>query len=226
MFVSRRKFLRAGSLVALSAALPISIFAQGFKGRDGNPGDQNPQPDPLVNYNKAAFSSYLNSIFELYTGYSIVEVALVEVKDLLPQGTAATDGRESFSLLFRGGTAVLRQNTYRMDHPSLGRFELFLVPGGPDSVGAQSYVAIINRLSYKDALNPAPSRKSQTGGATTSPAQPVTAPNTTAPAQTAPAQTAPSQPAVTPTPKPRPERKGKPSWKSGDSENLDGGSDQ
>jgi hypothetical protein len=221
MSVSRRKFLRAGSLVALSAALPISIFAQGFKGRDGNPGDQ-AQPDPLANYNKSAFSSYLNSIFELYTGYSVVEVTLVEVKDLLPSGSPATDGRESFSLLFRGGTAVLRQNTYRMQHPSLGGFQLFLVPGGPDSVGAQSYVAIINRLSYKDALNPAPVRASKTGGAgSTAPAQPVTAPTTTAPAQTAP-----PQPTVAPTEKPKPERKRKPSWKSGDSENFDGGTDQ
>jgi hypothetical protein len=217
MSVSRRKFLRAGSLVALSAALPLSVFAQGFKGRDGNPGDQQAaQPDPLANYNKAVFSSYLNSIFQLYTGYSVVEVALVEVKDLLPPGTPATDGRESFSLVFRGGSTALRQNTYRIDHPSLGRFQLFLVPGGPDSVGAQSYVAIINRLSYKDALNPAPSRTSKTTGAAP-PSQPVTAPTTTAPAPTAP----PVQ-TVTPTEKPKPSRKRKPSWKNGDNEDFDG----
>jgi len=215
MSVSRRKFLRAGSLVALSAALPLSVFAQGFKGRDGNPGDQ-PQPDPLANYNKAAFSSYLNSIFQLYTGYSVVEVALVEVKDLLPPGTPATDGRESFSLVFRGGSTALRQNTYRIDHPSLGRFQLFLVPGGPDSVGAQSYVAIINRLSYKDALNPAPSGTSKTTN-TAAPSQPVTAPTTTAPAPIAPPVRT-----ITPTEKPKPSRKRKPSWKNGDNEDFDG----
>lgn len=224
MSVSRRKFLRAGSLVALSAALPISVFAQGFKGRDGNPGDQD-QPDPLSHYTKSAFSSYLNSIFQLYTGYSVVEVALVEVKDLLPPGSTATDGRECFSLLFRGGTAVLRQNTYRIDHPSLGRFQLFLVPGGPDDVGAQSYVAIINRLSYKDALSPAPSRTSKPTDATR-PADPVTAPTTTAPATTAPAQTAPPVRTITPTEKPKPARKRKPSWKNGDNEDFDGGIDQ
>jgi hypothetical protein len=220
MSVSRRKFLRAGSLVALSAALPISVFAQGFKGRDGNPGDQQTaQPDPLANYNKSVFSSYLNSIFQLYTGYSVVEVALVEVKDLLPQGTPATDGRECFSLLFRGGTTVLRQNTYRIDHPSLGRFQLFLVPGGADSVGAQSYVAVINRLSFKDALNPAPSRTSKTKEATR-PADPVTGPTT------APVQTAPPVRTITPTEKPKPAHKRKPSWKNGDNEAFDGGIDQ
>jgi hypothetical protein len=220
MSVSRRKFLRAGSLVALSAALPISVFAQGFKGRDGNPVDhQTAQPDPLANYNKSVFSSYLNSIFQLYTGYSVVEVALVEVNDLLPRGTPATDGRESFSLLFRGGNTALRQNTYHMNHPSLGRFDLFLVPGGPDSVGAQSYVAVINRLSYKDALNPAPSRTSKTKEATR-PADPVTAPTT------APVQAAPPVRTITPTEKPNPARKRKPSWKHGDNEASDGGIDQ
>jgi hypothetical protein len=218
MSLSRRKFLRAGSLVALSAALPISVFAQGFKGRDGNPGDSD-QPDPLANYTKSAFSSYLNSIFQLYTGYSVVEVTLVEVKDLLPKGSTATDGRECFSLLFRGGTTVLRQSTYRIDHPSLGRFQLFLVPGGPDDVGAQSYVAIINRLSYKDALNPAPSRTSKPTEATR-PADPVTAPTT------APVQTAPPVRTITPTEKPKPARKRKPSWKNGDNEDLDSGIDQ
>lgn len=221
MSVSRRKFLRAGSLVALSAALPLGVFAQGFKGRDGNPGDPD-KIDPLASFNRSAFSSYVNSIFELYTGYSVVEVTLVEVKDLLPPGTVTTDGRESFSLVFRGGTAVLRQNTYRIEHPSLGRFQLFLVPGGPDSVGAQSFVAIINRLSYKDALNPAPSRASKTGGArTTAPAPQVIAPTTAAPTQTAPAT-----PTVTPAGKPKPERKRKPSWKSGDTEDFVSGTDQ
>jgi hypothetical protein len=210
--------LRAGSLVALSAALPISVFAQGFKARDGNPGDPD-QPDPLANYTKSAFSSYLNSIFQLYTGYSVVEVALVEVKDLLPKGSTATDGRECFSLLFRGGTTVLRQNTYRIEHPSLGRFQLFLVPGGPDDFGAQSFVAVINRLSYKDALNPAPSRTSKPKEAIR-PADPVTAPTT------APVQTAPPVRTITPPEKPKPGRKRKPSWKNGDNEDFAGGIDQ
>jgi hypothetical protein len=228
MSISRRKFLRAGTLVALSAALPINVLGQSFKDRDGNPGDQQAQPDPLEHYDRAAFASYLNSIFQLYTGYSVVEVALIEVKDLQPAQTAR-DGKECFSLMFRGGGVALRQNTYRIDHSSLGSFQLFLVPGGADNVGAQSYVAIINRVSYADALKSAPTRTSKPADGT-KPDDPVTpvapsvapvvAPTTATPIKTRPVQT------TTPIEKPKPERKGKPSWKSGDNDNFEGRIDQ
>jgi hypothetical protein len=221
MSISRRKFLKAGTLVALSAALPISVFGQNPKDRDGNPIDQQPtQPDPLAYYTRSAFSSYLNSIFQLYTGYSVVEVALVEVKDLMPAGATTANGRECFSLLFRGGSVALPQNTYQVKHPSLGSFQLFLVPGGPDDNGAQSYVAIINRLAY-DQLTTPPSRTSKTSDRmkpetpTTIPATaPVTAPSTTTPTNPATPNTSPQ--------KPKPPRKRKPSWKGND-EDFEGG---
>lgn len=224
MSISRRKFLRAGTLVALAAALPVGVLGQSRKDKNGiqmTPTDpQNPidpiETDPLANYNRAAFSSYLNSIFQLHTGYSVVAVALVEVKDLLPPSTAV-NGRECFSLLFRGGRVALRQNTYRIDHPSLGSFLLFLVPGGPDDNGAQSYVAIINRLDYVsryayDQLRTAPSGSpGPSDGAR--PTLPAARPTTTPPAETPPQQ-------------PKPQRKRKPSWKSGDNEDIEGSIDQ
>jgi hypothetical protein len=53
---------------------------------------------------------------------------------------------ENFSLLFRGPMApVLPQRIYRLDHNSLGRLEIFLVPLGPDGEGMQ-YEAVFNRL--------------------------------------------------------------------------------
>lgn len=225
MSISRRKFLRVGTLVALSAALPISVLGQSRKDKNGiqmtptdpmNPIDPIDQSDPLANYNRSTFSSYLNSIFQLYTGYSVVAVTLVEVKDLLPASTPA-NGRECFSLLFRGGSVALRQNTYRIDHPSLGSFQLFLVPGGPDDNGAQSYVAIINRLAYinsfaYDRLTTPPS-----GPPSGSPRPPDRA---------RPDLPATTRPAETPPPQPKPPRKRKPSWKSGDNEDFEGGIDQ
>jgi hypothetical protein len=163
---NRRKFLRTGALAAIAAAIPFNASGQGIrKGSDGNPIDSNPPelaPDALANYNKAAFTSYLNSVFRLYTGYFTVDVALVEVKDLMPAGIVAKDGAECFSLLFRGGNVALPQNTYRIEHPALGVFPLFLVPGGADESGGQSYVAIVNRLAYSPALLAAPSRSTKT----------------------------------------------------------------
>lgn len=47
MSISRRKFLKVGTLVALSAAIPVSVFGQNRKDGDGNPVDQQPiQLDP------------------------------------------------------------------------------------------------------------------------------------------------------------------------------------
>jgi len=233
MSISRRKFLRAGTLVALSAVIPVSVLGQSRKENDGNPIDpidQQPIPsDPLAQYNRSAFASYLNSIFQLYTGYSVVAVALVEVKDLLPAASTPANGRECFSLLFRGGSVALRQNTYRIDHPALGSFKLFLVPGGPDDVGAQSYVAIINRLSYSDALAPAPvgsegTKRSGSMTPTTTPTPTTTTPTPNALPST-PAQ--PAAPTITkPAANPKPVRRKKPSWKSGDNEDFESLIDQ
>jgi len=156
MSESRRKFLRVGLCAALFAALPLkNTFSQSFKQRDGNPGETPPiQTDPLGNYSKSAFVSYLNSIFQVQTVSGIVEVSLAKVDDML-----SSKGGECFSLLFRGGRQALTQDTYVVVHPALGTFRLFLVPGGSDQNGAQEYLATINRLSPADFANmSAPSR--------------------------------------------------------------------
>jgi hypothetical protein len=147
MSESRRKFLKAGLMAALFAAVPLrSVFSQSFKERDGNPGETPPlQIDPLANYSKASFVSYLNSIFQIQTVSGVVAVTLAKVDDM-----PAPKGGECFSLLFRGGSLELKQDTYVVAHPSLGTFQVFLVPGGSDQNGAKSYLVTINRLSLAD----------------------------------------------------------------------------
>src|SRR5882762_1138413 len=174
---SRRKFLKAGVLAALFATVPIkNALGQSWKDRDGNPGN-NPetQNDDLANYTKATFLSYLNSVFELHTTTGIVEVTLLRVDDM-----AAPKGGECFTLLFRGGSRAQRQDSYTLVHPSLGTFQLLLVPVGTDEYGAQGYLATINRLSYRDALaSPAPNKSTTKGSGSTSPSA-TPAPSTTA----------------------------------------------
>jgi hypothetical protein len=167
MSISRRKFLKAGTIVALSVGLPLkaTLTAMGqkvSKELDGNPFD-NPLPeipyDPLSYYTKSAFTAYLNSTFRVGTGnLETVEVTLTRVTDLLPDTSANVDGRECFSLAFRGGSVSLPQNTYAIDHDALGSFQLFLVPGGRLDNGEQAYVAIVNRLAKSPALLSAPIR--------------------------------------------------------------------
>ncbi len=168
MSITRRKFLRAGSMVALAAAVPLksalSAAGQGIrKDRDGNPSDLLPDgivDSPLSYYTKSIFSSYLNSTFLLQAGaLGTVEVTLTQVRDTASGGGTSLAGQESFSLLFQnGGGPALPQRTYGIEHAALGSFALFLVPGGGDENGRQSYVAIVNRLANSPALFPTPAR--------------------------------------------------------------------
>jgi hypothetical protein len=207
MSESRRKFLTAGLMAALFTAVPLrSIFSQSFKERDGNPGETPPlQNDPLENYSKASFVSYLNSVFQIQTVSGAIAVTLAKVDDM----PAPKDG-ECFSLLFRGGNLALKQDSYVMVHPALGSFQLLLVPGGSDQNGAQEYVATINRLSLADFSRvSAPTRSAGAGQSNRSTSAPSTANPKTTPSSTpivntsTPTVTTPSviQPAVIAVPK-------------------------
>ncbi len=172
MFNSRRKFLRTGLLAALFAAVPLKqVLGQSFKERDGNPGETPvTQSDPLANYSKASFTSYLNSIFQLQTSIGVVAVTLMKIDDM-----PAPKGGECFTLQFRGGSRSLPQATYMITHPSLGTFALLLVPSGSDQNGAQGYLATVNRLSAADFANlSSPSRAMRTAPAATSTPAPIT----------------------------------------------------
>ncbi len=143
-------------LAATFAAAPLNaVLGQSWKERDGNPTETPPtQSDPLANYSKASFVSYLNSIFQIQTVFGIVDVTLAKVDDM-----TAPKGGECFSLLFRGGAKALKQDTYMVVHPSLGTFQLFVVPAGSDKNGAHEYLSVINRISLVDFTNmTAPSR--------------------------------------------------------------------
>ena len=174
---SRRRFLKAGIMAAMFAALPLkNVFGQSWKERDGNPGETPiTQNDPLGNYSKASFTSYLNSIFQLQTSIGIIDVTLTKIEDM-----PAPKGGECFSLLFRGGNRPLPQDTYMVTHPSLGNFALFLVPAGSDQNGSQAYLATMNRLSLADFANmTAPSRVSHSSGTTSTTSTPITTTTTT-----------------------------------------------
>ena len=122
-------------MTALFAATPLrSVLGKGFKYLID-------EDDPLTNYSKATFVSYLNSVFQIQTASGNVAVTLTSVDDM-----PAPSGGECFSLLFVGGSEERSQKTYVMTHSSLGTFQLLLVPAGADENGAQKSVATLNRL--------------------------------------------------------------------------------
>ena len=151
MSISRRVFIKTASIAAIAVATvsksTLVAFAQG--------GVQPGATDPLAYYTQATFTQYINSIFRLH-GSTTVDVTLEKVQDTLSATESRTGGRESFVLQFRGGSVQLPQDTYMVEHPALGNFRLFLVPSGADENGAQSYVAIINRLALTQKPGPAP----------------------------------------------------------------------
>jgi hypothetical protein len=174
MAISRRSFMRAGTIAAIAAGVclkpSLNTQAQDLIGQFGAP-----TTDPLSNYTQATFTQYVNSIFRLH-GRVTVDVALMKVQDTLPANVSRAGGRESFELHFRGGSISLPQDTYQVEHAALGTFMLFLVPSGADENGAQGYVAIINRLTYAGttAAPKLPKRpelkKTTTGGPPSGPA--------------------------------------------------------
>lgn len=72
-----------------------------------------------------------------------VVLILVEATDLSTRDASGLR-RRPFSLIFRGPSApVLPQRTWPLEHATLGRLEIFLVPIGPDPSGMR-YEAIFN----------------------------------------------------------------------------------
>ena len=110
------------------------------------PTDDQPAQFPFA---KATFTPHVNTDFRIYLDPSrLLNAKLVSINDIGPIPDRTVAGRESFVLKFYGIEMLLRQNTYRIEHAVLGRFDLFLVPGDRDkSKKGYYYLAVINRLN-------------------------------------------------------------------------------
>jgi hypothetical protein len=90
----------------------------------------------------AAFLENLQSTFRLTVdGSDWLELTLVEVSE-----RKLAKRQEIFSIEFLcRSAAVLPQRMYRIEHESMGQFDLFLVPVRKDDQGVY-YEAVFNRL--------------------------------------------------------------------------------
>jgi hypothetical protein len=141
MNFSRRKFMKAGIIVAASAGLP-SALAQAAAWHP--PGLHSPlepllelPPTPssldlLGYYDKSAFTPYINTKFKVNLSESNVrKLVLKEVSDYLyPSVKQDAQSRfECFSLLFTTTPGKpFQQDTYLIEHGALGVFYMFIVP--------------------------------------------------------------------------------------------------
>jgi len=85
------------------------------------------------------FSRYLNEKFQLKTeGLEPFEVELIQVRELGEDVPADETNRRRrpFSIVFRGPEDMyLPQAIYPLEHPQMGRLDIFLVPIGLDKKG-------------------------------------------------------------------------------------------
>jgi Domain of unknown function (DUF6916) len=85
----------------------------------------------LENLTAADFAPHVGTTFRLEDQ---LDLELVDVTE----GERPGEGRQPFSLLFRGPREPLvAQRIYRLDHDALGLLEIFLVPIGLDEDGAR-----------------------------------------------------------------------------------------
>ena len=146
MSLSRRKFLRAGTLVAISAGIPLKTLVARTVGQPRSFLPTNSQLNAKSYLTRESFSRHLNTKFSFaHEELQGISVKLIEVNDLTPK-TMATSGKECFALVFLGPrNAPLGQETYAVTHESLGRFEMLVVPIASHREGVY-YEAIFNRL--------------------------------------------------------------------------------
>jgi hypothetical protein len=94
------------------------------------------------------FKQHLNTPFRLQVNApKPIDLTLVEVESR-PSEAHEQQGMERFSVFFMGSPEfLLPQNTYRLAHPEMGEFDVFLVAVGKETDGYR-YEAVYNY--YKD----------------------------------------------------------------------------
>src|SRR5262245_46831505 len=156
MDFSRRMLLKWSGIAALLAR-PLSNMvpaaAAQRNGKDDSRG-RGGEPDALASqrlarFTKSTFAAHLNSTFRINSDFGILTLILEQVQDGMASGPLLRSNpqNENFVLIFRGTTPSLPQDTYLLEHTSLGAFPLFLVPGERNASGQQRFIAVINRIA-------------------------------------------------------------------------------
>ena len=159
MRLPRRKFLKAGLLSAVSAGVALSarrVVAQKQKSQIVTSIDPlldlpvQAQTDPVASFTPDTFKPYIGGIFTAPNARGEkVELKLLSVETFKPTNPRSTRGivkTESFTLTFQGASELSPfTSIYKINHPSLGDFQLFLTNQKTGS-GEILYQAVINHL--------------------------------------------------------------------------------
>ncbi|MDQ3130916.1 MAG: twin-arginine translocation signal domain-containing protein [Acidobacteriota bacterium] len=146
MKFSRRHFIKLGGATA-AAIFGFGSFTFGQK--NSVTGDDFPAEmfaDPLYGHGADNFRKYLGTEFSLMTKSETITAVLADVKSSVVGKNKKFGNKraECFTLSFNLPSDA-PQATYKVLHPNLGNFDLFLVPGKSDEADSLLH-AVINRI--------------------------------------------------------------------------------
>jgi hypothetical protein len=133
------------SLAPVDASTPAALAPDTSLAAPGLPAYPAPWPGQtaLDSLTFDQFQQHLASTFRVHHADGVQEMVLTAVA----ASTAEPDRlQDNFAIMLHGtATVPLDQGTYKLEHPSLGAFDLFLVPVGK-APAHQAYEAIFSRL--------------------------------------------------------------------------------
>ena len=143
--LSRRQMLAGAGMAGIAAAMPALRRLQvPYPFRSGGGTGPTGPADELT---LGRFAPHVGSRFTVRAGTLMaVALTLEEAREIAPHPTdrAGVQG-ESFALVFRGsGGLALEDRIYRVTHPSLATFPLFMSAFGLGRKG-QAYQAVVDR---------------------------------------------------------------------------------
>lgn len=143
MKTNRRNFLKTSGFSALGLIATINLPKQVF-----GAGQE------FALQNSESFRNLIGTNFTLYQTDSAIESVLLDVKTFAPikstklkqNSMVRTTKTNSFRLIFAVSDHNLEQKFYQVFHPSIGLFNLLMVPGVTEN-NQPTLSAVVNRLA-------------------------------------------------------------------------------
>jgi hypothetical protein len=158
MAISRRFFIKSGTLTALAAGVALSPTARAFgqKRTQGTSlGFQIPitaQKEPTYMFTRATFDPYVGGIFQApnargkMINLTLTSATSYKASAKTKLSTAMARDTDSFSLMFKAAAPLPEfTSIHKISHPALGKFDLFLTPHSQPG-GVMLYEAVFNHI--------------------------------------------------------------------------------
>jgi hypothetical protein len=154
MALTRREFVRAGVMSAISAGFILNSARIGFAQKVTRASDipLEARKDPVFSFQPDTFKAYVGGYFEApnargeMIALQLVSLEVFKLSRTALRLTKKMGDTESFRLLFKAEAELPPfTSIHRIKHPSLGEFSLFLSPR-KGANGELFYEAVINHI--------------------------------------------------------------------------------